>query len=57
MVRPLRIGYDDAVYHVMNRGRGRALTFHGEAYYQAYLPGIEEADQRFGAQCQGLHFT
>ncbi|MGB5642782.1 MAG: transposase [Gammaproteobacteria bacterium] len=51
MVRPLRIEYDDAVYHVMNRGRGRALTFHGEAYDQAYLQGIEEADQRFGSQC------
>ena len=51
MVRPLRIEYDDAVYHVMNRGRGRVLIFHGEAYYQAYLRCIEEADQRFGSQC------
>lgn len=51
MVRPLRIEYENAVYHVMNRGRARAFTYHSEAYYQAYLQGIEEADQRFGAQC------
>lgn len=51
MVRPLRIEYEDAVYHVMNRGRGRAFTFHDAGYYKAYLECIAEADQRFGAQC------
>jgi len=28
MVRPLRIDYEGAYYHVMNRGRGRQLIFH-----------------------------
>ena len=48
MPRPLRIEFENACYHVMNRGRGRQTIFHDERYYQAFLQGLSEAHQRFG---------
>jgi REP element-mobilizing transposase RayT len=50
MPRPVRIEYEDAYYHVMNRGRGRKAIFHGDAYYKAFLRTLEEAYQRFKLQ-------
>lgn len=50
MPRPLRIEYENAYYHVMNRGRGRQRLFHGDEYYQAFLHTLDEAHQRFGLQ-------
>lgn len=50
MVRPLRVEYNDAYYHVMNRGRGRQFIFHGKPYYEAFLLAVEQAHQRFGIE-------
>lgn len=50
MPRPLRIEFEGAYYHVMNRGRGRQRVFHGQAYYQAFLQGLKETQQRFGLE-------
>lgn len=50
MPRPLRIEYQDAYYHVMNRGRGRQTIFHSDDYYQAFLKTLEEAHHRFELQ-------
>ena len=50
MPRPLRMEYENAYYHVMNRGRGRQQIFHGEPYYQAFLTTLSEAHQRFGLE-------
>ncbi len=50
MPRPLRMEYENAYYHVMNRGRGRQQIFHGEPYYQAFLTTLFEAHQRFGLE-------
>ncbi len=50
MPRPLRIEYEDAYYHVMNRGRGRRQIFPGDDYFNAFLNTLEEAHQRFGIQ-------
>jgi len=50
MSRPLRIEYENAVYHVMNRGRGRQLIFHGPTYYAAFQQCLLEAHQRFGVE-------
>jgi putative transposase len=47
MPRPQRIQYDNAFYHVMNRGRARQTIFHDERYYQAFLDTLAEAHQRF----------
>jgi putative transposase len=47
MPRPLRIEYENAFYHVMNRGKGRQLVFHGDDYYHAFLETLGEAQQRF----------
>lgn len=50
MPRPLRIEYDNAYYHVMNRGRGNQCIFHGDDYFQAFLTTLDEAHQRFNLQ-------
>lgn len=50
MPRPLRIEYENAYYHVMNRGAGRRAVFHDAVYYEAFLKTLEEAHQRFGIQ-------
>ena len=47
MPRPLRIEYENAFYHVMNRGRARQTIFHDERYYQAFLDTLSEAHKRF----------
>lgn len=50
MSRPLRIEYQDAYYHVMNRGRGRQVIFDGEDYFREFLHTLSEAHDRFGLQ-------
>lgn len=50
MPRTPRIRYENAFYHVMNRGRGRRWIFHGEAYYDAFLATVEEAHDRYDAR-------
>ncbi len=49
MPRPERIEYENAFYHVMNRGRARQTIFHDKDYYQIFLDTLAEAQQRF--QC------
>ena len=50
MPRAERIEYEDAYYHVMNRGRQRQQIFHDADYYLAFLTGLEEAHNRFGLE-------
>jgi REP element-mobilizing transposase RayT len=50
MARPLRIEYEDAYYHVMNRGKGRQRVFHDSTFYEALLKGLTEAHLRFGLE-------
>ncbi len=50
MPRAERIEYEEAYYHVMNRGRGRKTIFHGKVYYDKFLEGMTEAYQRFGLE-------
>ncbi len=50
MTRPLRIEYENACYHVMNRGRGRQDVFHGTTYYEAFLKCLAAAHTRFGLE-------
>jgi len=47
MPRPQRIEYENALYHVMNRGRGRQAIFHAEPYFSAFLSTLAEAHKRF----------
>jgi len=49
MPRPERIEYENATYHVMNRGRARQTIFHEAVFYQTFLNTVAEAQQRF--QC------
>jgi len=50
MPRPIRIEYENAYYHVMNRGGGRRAIFHSEEYFKLFLQTLNEAHQRFGIQ-------
>ncbi len=50
MSRPLRIEYEDAYYHVMNRGRGRQMIFSSEIYYHEFTRCLDEAHKRFGIE-------
>lgn len=50
MPRAERIEYENAYYHVMNRGRGRRQIFHGKDYYNAFIDGMAEAHLRFGVE-------
>ena len=52
MPRPLRIEYENACYHVMNRGRSHQDIFHDKSYYQIFLNTLAEAHKRFGIQIQ-----
>jgi len=50
MSRPLRIEYENAYYHVVNRGRGRRLIYPDTPYYQDYLQCLAEVNSRFGVE-------
>ncbi len=50
MPRPLRIEYENAYYHVMNRGRRHEDIFHSKAYYRTFISVLSEAHRRFGIQ-------
>ncbi len=50
MVRPLRIEYPGAWYHVMNRGAGRKKIFQGDVHYQYFLSLLDDVSTRFGAE-------
>jgi REP element-mobilizing transposase RayT len=49
MPRSVRIEYENAFYHVMNRGRARNNIFFNSDHYLAFLKTIEESCKRFGA--------
>ncbi|MBD0412533.1 transposase [Pseudoalteromonas distincta] len=50
MSRPLRIDYENAFYHVMNRGRGRENTFLSDDDFKHFLYCIEQANLRFNIE-------
>src|SRR5918994_3828775 len=50
MSRPLRIQYPGAVYHIMNRGRARQLTFVDDTDYRAFLETLAEAHRLWNTE-------
>ena len=46
MARPLRIEYESACYHVMNRGNGRRV-FHGDDDYGLFLEKLARPVETF----------
>lgn len=50
MSRPLRIEYENAFYHVMNRGRGCENTFLSDNDFEYFLHCIEQASLRFNIE-------
>ena len=49
MSRPLRIEYQGAWYHVMNRGAGRKAVFKTDEQRQYFFSLFDDVTQRFGA--------
>lgn len=47
MPRPTRIEYENAFYHVMNRGRARNNIFFKESHYLTFIKTLEESCERF----------
>ena len=56
MPRPLRLQYEDAYYHAMNRGRGSQRIFHQHEDDGAFLETLAEARQRFGLEIHAYCF-
>lgn len=48
MARPLRIEYEDAIYHVTARGNERSKIFFTKKDYQKFKEYIAEAQAKFG---------
>lgn len=48
MARQLRIQYDGALYHVLNRGNYRRDVFETAGAAQAFVTALEEASSRYG---------
>ena len=53
MSRPLRIQYEGAVYHVMNRGTARQPTFIRDKDYQTFLDMLADAYRIWGIEVFG----
>ena len=49
MPRPLRLEYEKAFHHVMNRGRNKQAIFHNSDYFEAFLNTLKEASERYDA--------
>ena len=50
MSRPLRIEYENAFYHVMNRGIGRENTFLSDDDFKCFLYCIEQVSLCFNIE-------
>jgi REP element-mobilizing transposase RayT len=50
MARPLRILYENAWYHVMNRGASRIKTFYNDDNYKLFLDLLSDTYQRFNLE-------
>src|SRR5881296_3396831 len=50
MARPLRIQFPSAVYHVMNRGTARQVTFLSDEDYGECLKTLSEAHSLWGIE-------
>jgi len=50
MARPQRIEYENAYYHVMNRGSGREAIFHDDGDRKNFINILDEAHQQFGLE-------
>jgi putative transposase len=47
MSRPLRIQYEDAWYHVMNRGAARKNIFHNNSNRELFLKLLQDINQKY----------
>jgi len=51
MVRPLRLTYEGAVYHITARGNARQDIFESDTDYERYLLTLAESLQRYDVRC------
>lgn len=53
MSRPLRIEYNGAWYHVMNRGLGRRDICKSDDHFKEFLNLLDDVSGRFGVEIHG----
>jgi hypothetical protein len=56
MARPLRIEFEDAIYHLCARGNGRQTIFHGEPDRARFVELLSESTKRFEAAISVFRF-
>jgi hypothetical protein len=54
MSRPLKIEFENAWYHVMNRGRHGEAVFHDATDYQGFMALIRETTEMWGLRDAAL---
>lgn len=54
MARKLRVGYPDAIYHVMNRGDRREAVFKDDKNGERFLETLDETCVKTGWQARVL---
>lgn len=55
MLRPLRLEFKDAWYHVMNRGAGYRAIYKSERHRTLFLEVLAEAASVFGLEVQAYY--
>ena len=53
MARPLRIEYEETLYHVTTHGNERRKTFFARRDYEEFLVYVDEARGKFGIILHG----
>ena len=54
MSRPLRIAYEGAVYHVMNRGLNRQKIFYNNQDYQKFIGILKDSVSMWSCQIHAV---
>jgi hypothetical protein len=57
MSRPLRIQFDEAVYHVMNRETARQATFVNDQDYGEFLNSLVDQDEYLAQVARYIHLN
>jgi REP element-mobilizing transposase RayT len=54
MARPLRIEFEEAIYHILARGNARQWIFEGDADRERFLALLADSLKRFGVSLHGF---
>ena len=57
MSRPLRISFDNAVYHITARGNRRKKTFYSDNDKQVFLQKMDQIFIKYAICCYAYYFA